>query len=83
MNAFTRFCLAIYRPVLLGQYVLIILQLVASGATKAWMRQWRWPIIGVMAAGLVVQIVATIARKKQQREASNIGQGSFAERLPH
>ncbi len=83
MNAFTRFCLVIYRPVLLGQYVLITLQLVASGVTKVWLRQWRWSIIGVMAAGLVVQIVANIARKKQQQEASNIGQGRFAERLPH
>ena len=61
--ALYRWCAAIRKPVDIFVYVLLTLNVFASGSLKAFLHHWRWFFVAIIAFALMVQLVHLRSRK--------------------
>ncbi len=72
MDSLVRFCRAVRRPAQGFAFLLITLNLFASGSLKAFLREWHWVLFALISFVLMIYIVDSLSRKRVSKEPSYV-----------
>ncbi len=71
MHSFARICTTVQKPAGVLLYLLLTLDVFATGALRQWLHLWRWPFMALLSLCFVILAIAKGGNQQQSQESIN------------